>query len=73
MNMSLEAESPLLSMTETCRRLRYSRWTIRKLIRNGELEAVKGAARNAQIWVYEHSVCAYLTRNKIQPEEEGAA
>lgn len=74
--MRAEADSPLLSMAETCRRLRYSRWTVRKLIRAGEIQAIKGPARNAPIRVYEQSVIAYLARNTISPstpQTEGAA
>jgi excisionase family DNA binding protein len=77
--MSMRAEEPtsgFLSMAETCRRLRLSRWTVRKLIRDGEIQAVKGPARNAPIRVYATSVADYLTRNTISPPAplaEGAA
>jgi Helix-turn-helix domain len=74
--MKAEADPTLLSMAETCRRLRYSRWTVRKLIRLGELQAVKGSARNSPIRVFEHSVRGYLARNQISPTapaSEGAA
>lgn len=74
--MKTEAGPTLLSMAETCRRLRYSRWTVRKLIHRGELQAIKGSARNSPIRVFEHSVQSYLTRNSISPTpsaSEGAA
>lgn len=77
--MSMRAEAhtaKFLSMAETCRRLRLSRWTVRKLVREGEIKAVKGPARNAHIRVYEQSVEDYLTRYTISPPAprvEGAA
>jgi excisionase family DNA binding protein len=67
--MSKEAAPEFLSMAETCRRLRYSRWTVRKLIQTGELQAVKGPARNAPIRVYAQSVADYLARNLISPPQ----
>lgn len=74
--MRAEAAPEFLSMAETCRRLRYSRWTVRKLIQTGELQAIKGPARNAPIRVYTQSVADYLNRNLIsppQPKTKGAA
>lgn len=66
--MSLEADGgAYLSMREACEHLRYSRWTVRRLIRQGELTAVKGPARNARIRVDADSLAAYLARNRISP------
>ena len=65
--MREKADGPFLSMAETCKRLRLSRWTVRKLVRSGELQAVKGPAKNAPIKVYETSVEGYLARRRISP------
>ena len=56
-----------LSTAETCKELHLSRWTVRRLVRNGELQAVKGPARNAPIKIYKQSVAEYLERRRISP------
>lgn len=56
-----------LSTAETCERLRLSRWTVRKLVRSGELQAIKGPARNAPLRISERSVHDYEVRRTISP------
>lgn len=66
-SMREKVDGQFLSMAETGKRLRLSRWTVRKLVRSGELQAVKGPARNAPIKVYKASVDDYLARRRISP------
>lgn len=56
-----------LSTAETCGRLRLSRWTISKLVRSGELQAVKGPKRNSPLRISEESIVAYIARHTISP------
>ncbi|WP_327093302.1 helix-turn-helix domain-containing protein [Nonomuraea sp. NBC_01738] len=53
-------------MKQTCARLGTSRWTVRKMIDSGELEAIKGSdAPNAPIKVSEESLARYIRRQTI--------
>jgi excisionase family DNA binding protein len=54
-----------LSTKETCEVLKLSRWTVMRMIRSGELEAVKGAARNAPLRIKEESIRRYIDRNTV--------
>lgn len=55
-----------LSTREACQRLRISRNTLAKRIRDGELVAIKdGSARNAHVKVSVKSIEAYERRNRI--------
>lgn len=56
-----------LSMAETCAQLRLSRWTVRNLVRAGEIQAVKGPARNSPLRIDPSSVTDYLSRRRISP------
>jgi excisionase family DNA binding protein len=56
-----------LSTAETCERLRLSRWTVSKLVRSGELEAVKGPARNSPLRITKASIDAYVERYTVVP------
>ncbi|MFI6510045.1 helix-turn-helix domain-containing protein [Streptosporangium sp. NPDC050855] len=62
-----------LSTAQACGRLDIGRATLAKLIREGELEAIKGTARNSHVKVSEESINAYLKRNRIGVAEESAA
>jgi len=60
-----------ISLAETCKRLRRSRWTVHRLIKNGTLQAKKrGDARNAEVLVDPTSVDAYLAGRPVQPDKE---
>jgi len=60
-----------LTIKETGLKLRKSRWTVKKLIDSGELEAVKGPTAKAHIHVVAESVERYIERHKIAPAMEG--
>lgn len=60
-----------LTIKETGEKLRKSRWTIKKLIDSGELEAVKGPTAKAHIHVVAASVERYIARHLITPAAEG--
>lgn len=59
-----------LSIKETGLRLRKSRWTVKKLIDSGELEAVKGPTAKAHVHVVEASVRRYIERYTLKPAME---
>ncbi|MFI7125923.1 helix-turn-helix domain-containing protein [Nonomuraea sp. NPDC050153] len=54
-----------LSTAQTCGRLNIGRDTLRKRIRNGELVAIKGEARNSHVKVSLASIEAYEERRRI--------
>lgn len=60
-----------LSIKETGLKLRKSRWTVKKLIDSGELDAVKGPTAKAHIHVVAESVERYIQRHTITPAMEG--
>lgn len=55
-----------LTTRETCEVLSVSRWTVARLIRDGELTAVKGSAKNSHIRIDEASLKKYIERNKVK-------
>jgi excisionase family DNA binding protein len=55
-----------LSAAQACGKLGISRWTLARLIKDGQIEAVKGTARNSHLHIPEHSIDAYLTRRKVR-------
>jgi excisionase family DNA binding protein len=62
-----------LSTAQACGRLNVCRDTLAKRIREGELEAIKGPARNSHVKVSLASIEAYEKRNRIAVSEESAA
>lgn len=62
-----------LSTAETCARLRLSRWTVRKLVRHGELQAIKGPARNSPLRISVRSIEEYVARRTISPSLPNAS
>lgn len=65
-----------LSTAQACAKLGgVSRWTLMNLISNGEIQAIKGPAKNSHIKIPEESVSAYLARQSLapQPQDAGAA
>lgn len=62
-----------LSTAQACRRLNISRTTLAKRIREGELDAIKGRARNSHIKVSLSSIEAYEERRRIVADQESAA
>jgi excisionase family DNA binding protein len=62
-----------LSTAQACGRLNISRDTLAKRIREGELEAIKGPARNSHVKVLLSSIEAYEERRRIAVVEESVA
>lgn len=65
-----------LSTAQACAKLGgISRWTLMNLIKAGEIQATKGAAKNSHIHIPEESVNAYLARRNLaaQSQNVGAA
>lgn len=58
----------LMTIREVSLRIRRHRNTVGRLVRTGQLEAVKGEGRNGRVLITPESVHAYLERNKVQPE-----
>lgn len=54
-----------LSTAQACGRIGVSRPTMAKLIASGEIEAIKGTAKNSHIKIPEASVNAYLAQRKM--------
>ncbi len=54
-----------LTTAQACARLGLSRWTLAKLIEDGEIEAHKGKAKNSHFKIPEASVNAYLEKTKV--------
>lgn len=57
---------PYLSTRQVCEILSISRWTVADLIRDGELTAIKGPAKNSHVKIDEDSVQAYIERNRVE-------
>jgi excisionase family DNA binding protein len=62
-----------LSTAQACGRLNISRDTLAKRIREGELMAIKGRARNSHVKVSLASIEAYEKRNRMGAGQESAA
>lgn len=62
-----------ISTAQACGRLNISRDTLAKRIREGELDAIKGTARNSHVKVSLPSIEAYEERRRIAADEESAA
>ena len=62
-----------LSTAQACGRLNICRDTLAKRIRNGELTAIKGEARNSHVKVSLASIEDYEKRRRIIADEESAA
>lgn len=62
-----------ISTAQACGRLNISRDTLAKRIREGELDAIKGPARNSHVKVFLPSIEAYEKRNRMAVGEEFAA
>ena len=57
-----------LTFKEACEHLRISHETLRKLIKDGEISALKaGAARNSHYRISIDSLNEYIERNTIRP------
>lgn len=59
-----------MTIAEVSDKLRRHRVTVSRLIRDGELRAVKGEGKNGRVLVYADSVQEYLDRNTVQPARE---
>ena len=54
-----------LSTAQACAKLGISRWTLANLIKAGEIEAVKGTARNSHLHIPEEAISDYLARRTV--------
>jgi excisionase family DNA binding protein len=62
-----------LTIAEAGKKLRVSRWTIARLIKSGELHAIKGDGRNGRVKIAQTSVQEYERRHAIAPAEAAGA
>lgn len=58
---------PAVEVADTCQMLSYSRSTVYRLIKTGELEAFKGTGRTSKYLIYEDSIEAYRRRCAVTP------
>ncbi|MDZ5077899.1 helix-turn-helix domain-containing protein [Nesterenkonia sp. HG001] len=56
-----------VQVSDACRVLSSSRSTIYRLIRAGELDAIKGKGRTSKYLIYEDSIEAYQRRRAVTP------
>lgn len=54
-----------MTVDEVAALLRISRWTVGRMVKNGELTAVKADGRNGAIRVDADSVTDYLVRHTV--------
>lgn len=62
-----------LKTREVCKRLNISRWTLRRRISAGEIEAHKGPYRNSPLQIKVSSVLAYEERYTVPATTSGGA
>ncbi|MDH2424837.1 helix-turn-helix domain-containing protein [Sphaerisporangium sp. TRM90804] len=55
----------LLSTAQACGAIGKGRATLARLIQKGEIEAIKGPARNSHLRIPLASIQAYLERNRM--------
>ena len=60
---STTAEDEMLTVKDACHLLKVSRWTIRRMCRNGLIKYVKlSAAKSGSVRIFRSSVIAYIDR-----------
>lgn len=57
----------LLTIREVSAKIRRHRVTVSRMVRDGELRAVRGKGRNGRVLIYANSVNAYLARHEVEP------
>lgn len=70
MTSTLDAE--FMSIREVAERLDRHRVTVSRMVRDGELRAVRGPGRNSRVKIYTSSVREYLARNEVIPQADTA-
>lgn len=60
-----------LTIAEVSELLRRHRVTVSRMIRDGELRAIRGKGRTGRVLIYADSVEAYIERNTVQPRRGG--
>jgi hypothetical protein len=68
-----DGKEEMLLIEEVCKRIKMSRYGVRRRIKAGLFVATKmGTARSARVLVYWSSVQAYLKANIISPKKKGS-
>lgn len=57
---------PYLTTRQVCDELKISRWHVARLIRTGQLDAIKGEGRNGHVKIDEESLAAYIEAAKVE-------
>lgn len=65
------ADDDFLTIREVSTKIRRHRVTVSRMIRDGELRAVRGKGRNGRVLIYADSVTEYLKRNEVEPTQSG--
>lgn len=56
-----------MTIAEVSDKIRRHRVTVSRMVRDGELRAVRGEGKNGRVLIYADSVQEYLERNTVQP------
>lgn len=67
--MTATADDDLMTIREVSTKIRRHRVTVSRLVRDGELRAIRGKGRNGRVFIYADSVEEYLKRNEVEPLE----
>ena len=62
-----------LTVAEVAERLGVSRDTVKRMVKDGELSAVKGAASNSWFRISEESFAAWVAAHTVQPTTDVAS
>lgn len=62
-----------MTIREVSERIRRHRVTVSRMVRDGELRAVRGKGRSGRVLIYAHSVDQYLKRNEVPVRDCGGA
>lgn len=60
----------LMTIAEVSEKLRRHRVTVSRMVKDGELRAIKGEGKNGRVFIYADSVQEYLDRNTVQPDPD---
>ncbi|MGH3585305.1 MAG: helix-turn-helix domain-containing protein [Pseudonocardia sp.] len=66
-SMTTAPDEDFLTIREVSEKIRRHRVTVSRMIRDGELRAVRGKGRNGRVFIYADSVAEYLKRNEVEP------
>ena len=69
----MTSDDQLLTIREVSQKLRRHRVTVSRMVRDGELRAIRGEGKNGRVLIYPDSVTEYLERRTVQPAADEPA